>query len=76
MSRNKNAALFAWRLLASLAAAPLMLMATMAAIDHKTLFAQSPTPAPTSLPTSLPSGTSVKVGGSSSMTVINEANSN
>ncbi|MDF5730148.1 MAG: DUF4912 domain-containing protein [Rhizonema sp. PD38] len=37
------------------------------------VFAQSETPSPIPLPTSLPSGTTVKVDGSSSMKVINEA---
>lgn len=74
MSRNKNAASVPWKLLAVLTAPPLMAIAALAAIDPENLFAQSPAPAPTfALPSSLPDGSSVKVDGSSSMTVINEA---
>ncbi len=73
--RNRKASLGLWKPLLSFAVTPLLLMAAWAAIDsNKLLLAQSPASDPSfALPSSLPSGTRVKLDGSSSMTVINEA---
>ncbi|MBF2028694.1 MAG: DUF4912 domain-containing protein [Oscillatoriales cyanobacterium C42_A2020_001] len=75
MSRNRNTPSSLWRPLLSLAAAPLLLLTVWAAINsNKPLLAQAPTSEPSfTLPSSLPNGTEVKLDGSSSMTVINEA---
>lgn len=74
MSRTSNTSAILWRSLLSLAAVPLLLVAWAAIDSHKTLLAQSSTSEPSfALPSSLPSGTQVKLDGSSSMTVINEA---
>ncbi|WP_088891473.1 DUF4912 domain-containing protein [Leptolyngbya ohadii] len=72
MSKNKNRSPGLTRSLASIAAAPLLLL-PMGVQARELLIAQAPNSAPAfQLPSSLPNGTSVKVDGSSSMIVSNE----
>jgi phosphate transport system substrate-binding protein len=63
------------RTLASITVAPLLGMSVWVAIDaYNTLLAQAPEPVPVfQLPSALPAGTTMRVDGSNSMTVINEA---
>jgi len=74
MSKNKNRPPGLARSLASIAAPFLFLPVGVAVNAHEMFLAQAPENAPVfQLPSSLPSGTSVKVDGSGSMTVANEA---
>ncbi|MDX2231870.1 MAG: DUF4912 domain-containing protein [Leptolyngbyaceae cyanobacterium bins.349] len=75
MLKNQKRSVAIGRFATSMAVAPLFFVSVWVAIDgHQVLLAQAPETAPVfKLPASLPQGTTMKVDGSDSMTVINEA---